>query len=162
MLMRWAATSLAIGFMAPQLGAQSAARTPCESVQYGFVDSTASSRSRRFQDPRTGGSFALKDTTVLTSAIERVTVWPHRIGRDTAWDVIAKFTASAADTLASVTGTHVGQIIAIRIGDDIVETAIINSSLRSTIAFAVDASKATADSVAARVKRATAESCRSR
>lgn len=162
MLTQWFVASLAIGVTVPSLPAQSTSRSPCESIQYGFVDVSKPSPAKGYQEPRTGKFYALKDTTVLAaSAIERVTVWPHRLGSDTVFDVFATLTPSAAGTFAAVTEAHIGQTIAVRVGDDIVATAIVESKLGKRLPFTTNASKARADSLATRVNRATAGSCRS-
>ena len=67
---------LALGFLtiAPiALVAQGPAR--CDSIQYRFVDNGAPTTARRYRNPRTGDSYALRDTIVLDGhGISRIDV----------------------------------------------------------------------------------------
>lgn len=161
MLMQWVVPIFLIGAIAPSVAAQTAARVRCDSIQYRFVDTTAAPSRRRYRDPGSGRSYALKDTIVLQAAdIQRVSTWRGRLGRDTVWDVVATLTADGARRFAVSTGAHVGQIIAVRVGEELTTTALVESSLGGRVPIITNVSAAVADSVLARVQHATSASCR--
>jgi len=155
---------LALGFLtiAPiALVAQGPAR--CDSIQYRFVDNGAPTTARRYRNPRTGDSYALRDTIVLDGhGIARIDVLSRRVGTDTMWDVAARLTPAGAAALETATASHIGSMIAVLAGgagDGIVQTAIIQSPLRTLIPIRTDLSRAAADSIAVQARRVTAAAC---
>lgn len=160
---QWVVLVFLIGAIAPSLAAQTAATLPCDSIQYRFVDTTASPRSHRYRASESGRSYALDDTVVLQATdIQRVDVWRHQLAGDTVWDVVATLTAAAARRFATATAAHVGRTMAVRVGEEISATGLIMSPLSGTKAvIATNVSSAVADSLAARARHATSPSCRS-
>src|SRR5690349_11860543 len=132
--------------------APAAAQTPCETIQYRFVDPRATPGLARYRNRRTGESLALEDSIVLDAKdIDRVAAVAHRVGRDTVWSVIATLTPAAAQAFAATTANHTGDTMAVRIGDEIVDTGIIESRLGAKAGIVTGVSKAAADSMLTRV-----------
>ena len=130
----------------------------CDSIQYRFVDDGAPANARRYRDPQSGQSYALRDSIVLDGrGIAQIEVRPRRVGADTSWDVMARLTPTGASALEAATASHVGSMIAVLVGDEIVQTAIIQGTLRTAvIPIRMDLSRNAADSLALHARPAGA------
>jgi preprotein translocase subunit SecD len=127
----------------------------CDSIQYRFVDDGAPANARRYRDPQSGRSYALRDSIVLDGrGVVQVEVRPRRVGTDTTWDVMARLTPAGTSALEAATSSHIGSMIAVLVGDEIVQTAIIQGTLRTTvIPIRTDLSRHEADSLALTARR---------
>lgn len=142
------------------LAAQASPSAGCDSIQYRLVDPASETKLARFQNHRTGERLALEDSVFLTAKdMERIYSEPMRIGSDTAWSVIATLKPDAARRFRSITAGHVGDRIAVRIADDIVDTGRIESALGAKVPIVINVPKVVADSLLARVTRLTSASC---
>jgi len=128
----------------------------CDSIQYRFVDDGAPANARRYRNPQNGQSYALRDSIVLDGrGIVQIEVRPRRVGTDTTWDVMARLTPAGTSALEAATAGHIGSMIAVLVGDEIVQTAIIQGTLRTTvIPIRTDlSSRHEADSLALKARR---------
>jgi TonB family protein len=142
---------------------QAPAASRCDSIQYRFVDDGASTTARRYRSARTGESYALRDTLVLDGrGIAEVLVRSHAVGTDTTWDVIARLTPAGASAIAEASASHIGQKLAVLMGNEIVDTGIIETPLRSLVVLRIGASRGLADSLALRARRASGTGCLAR
>ena len=139
------------------LSAQAPSGTRCDSVQYRFVDAEAPTTARHYRYAQPGQSYALRDSIVLDGHdIVGIEVQRGLFGTDTTWTVMARFTPAGASALTAATASHIGSMIAVLVGDEIVQTAIIQGSLRTALLpVQMDLSRRAADSLAARLRRTT-------
>jgi cyanophycinase len=137
------------------LPAQAPTGARCDSIQYRFVDDAAPTTARRYRNAETGQSYTLRDSIVLDGhGIAQIEVRPRRNGADTTWDLMARLTPTATSALTAATASHVGSTIAVLVGDEVVQTAIIQSALRTTVLpIRTDLSRHVADSLALRARR---------
>ena len=154
---RWLSRFMLGLLVAPiALAAQAPTGARCDSIQYRFVDDGAPATARRYRSSQNGQSYALRDSIVLDGhGIAQIEARPRRVGTDTSWDVMARLTPTGTSALTAATATHVGSTIAVLVGDEIVQTAIIQSELRTTVLpIRTDLSRHAADSLALRARRA--------
>ena len=143
------------------LPARAPTGAPCDAIQYRFVDAEAPTTARRHRNVQTGQSYALRDSIVLDGHdIIQIDVQRGLVGADTAWNVMARLTPAGASALTAATASHIGSMIAVLAGDEIVQTAIIQSTLRTVVVpVQTDLSRRAADSLAARLRRTTSAGC---
>jgi TonB family protein len=143
----------------------------CEHIQLRFADTVYRSpgefvppNTRVYRNGANGWLYPLRDTVVLDErGITSVSVWPTRLGSDTTWAVLARTTSEGARALADATAKHVGRYIGIMVGNDLVDTAIIESKLAgSVLQLRGNVTRAVADSLARRAARAISAECVSR
>jgi preprotein translocase subunit SecD len=164
--MQWYAVLTRFGWLvgillAGRLTAQTSTRPRCESVQLRFVDETPAHGALGYRDRGTGKLYALTDTVVLDGRglqdvyIESWAASPH----DTLWTVIATVKPASADSLSATLARHLKHRIAVLIGDEIVETAVVEGPLHAKLPLRIQVSKPIADSLVLRLRRATATTC---
>jgi preprotein translocase subunit SecD len=137
-----------------------AAQGRCDSIQYHFIDDGAPASARRYRYAPNGQSYALNDSLVLDGrGIASLDVRTDRISPDTTWSVIARLTPAGASSIAAATASHVGHMLVVLVGDEIIQTAIIESALRTSIPLRTDLTRAAADSLASRARRFSGTGC---
>jgi len=148
------------------LAAQASAQPKCERIQLRFVDAVyrgtvPTHTPRIYRSSASGWFYSLSDTVVLGErGIASVGVQSVRLGSSTAWSVFARTTVAGAHALSEATATHVGRYLGIVIGDDLVDTPLIESQVGgSVLQLRGDAPRAVADSLATRASRAIDASC---
>jgi preprotein translocase subunit SecD len=136
---------------------QSPEHPKCETLQFRFVDESSPSGARRYVDTSQNGEYSLRDTVVLDGrGIDSIRVTAHRFLGDTVWDVSARVIPAAARAWGDATASHVGQRIVVLLGDEIVQTAIIESRIGARTGIRLNATHRVADSLALRARRAVA------
>ena len=107
-----------------------------------------------------GRWYALRDSIVVDGrGIAEIQVSAHAAGTDTTWDVTARLTPAGASAMAAATGHHLGQTLAVLLGDTIVEHGIIEGPLASRVPVRLRVTRGKADSMAVRARRVSGASC---
>jgi len=149
------------------LSAQTPARPGCERIQYRFADTVSpptarvSPTTRTYRNSANDWSYTLNDTVVLDErAITSIGVDSFRLGEKTAWSVFARITPAGSQALSEASASHIGQLLGILIGDDLIDAPIIETKLTTTVTLLRgNASLAVADSLATRARRAIDPGC---
>jgi hypothetical protein len=152
------------------LAAQAPARPGCERIQYRFADTVSpptariSPTARIYRNSANGWSYTLNDTIVLDErAITSIGVDSFRLGKETAWSVVGRLTPAGAQALSEASANHVGQMLGVLIGDDLIDAPIIESKLPGTrVLLRGLAARAAADSLATRARRTIDAGCLAR
>jgi hypothetical protein len=147
--------------LASHLPAQVPTQPRCEVIQLRFVDDAPAPSARRYRERDTGVSYAVTDTVALdTRGIQDVAADPFvESGHDTVWTVLATVRPAMADGLSAITAKHIEQHAAVLIGDELVQSALIQGPVRSKLALRIHVSKAIADSLVLRVREAITPRC---
>jgi hypothetical protein len=146
--------------LASCLSAQQVAQGRCESIQLRFVNETPPQGAQRYRQHSTGQSFALTDTVALDGrGIDHVYLDPFTEGTDTVWTVVANVKAPFVGRLSALVATHRDGHLAVLIGDELVQTAVIAGPVTSNAPLRIMTSKRIADSLARRVRAAIAPHC---
>lgn len=149
----WILSFVSIGIVSSAASAQGTARPACESIQYRLVDEAAPDSAHRYRKG-TGESFALRDSVVLDGrAIEHIELEPSGLGEDS-WDVLARLTSAGGEKMLAVSTNHPDQHIAVLLGDEILEVAVIAGPIRTVVPLRIGAPRREADSLVARANRA--------
>ena len=149
------------------LAAQAPARPGCERIQYRVTDTVwppwapNSPTARIRRNSANGWWYTLNDTIVLDErAITSIGVDSLRLSAETAWMVIGRLAPAGTQALSDASANHIGQMLTILIGDDLIDVPIIESKLTTTrVLLQGHASRGVADSLATRARRAIAPGC---
>jgi preprotein translocase subunit SecD len=151
---------LAVAVTPVLLSGQTSSTPRCDSIQYRFVDQGAPTTGPRRRSVQDGQSYALRDSIVVDGrGIAEIQVWAHGVGTDTTWDVTARLTPAAASAMAAATSRHLGQTLAVLLGDTIIDHGIIERPLGARLPVRLGVTRREADSLAVRVRRAIGTSC---
>jgi len=154
MRIRRVALGVAVGVLARGAHAQSPNPGPL-SLEYRWVGLGIAGPTHAVLDAQTGRTLAVSDSVVLDLAgVSRAEV-VGRGARLAGWDVIARLRPAAARAFAEATAAHVGDDLGILLDGRVVQVAHIASRLGAVAGIVSGVPRPVADSVAARVNRAS-------
>jgi hypothetical protein len=142
------------------LPGQTSTTARCDLIQYRFIDQGATFGAPRHRSLQDGQSYALRDSMVIDGrGIAEIRVLAHGVGGDTTWDVTAQLTPAGTSAMAAATGRNLGETLAVLWGDTILEHGVLQTALRSRVPVRLGVTRAEADSLAVRARRASGTSC---
>jgi preprotein translocase subunit SecD len=145
------------------LTAQAPASPACERIQLRFAD-VMRSTAKIHRNSADGVWYALNDTIVLDErVISSIGVDSFRLRETTAWSVVARLTPAGTQALSEASASHIGKMLGILIGDDLIDVPVIETKLTTpVIQLRGNASRAVADSLATQARRAIDAGCLTR
>jgi hypothetical protein len=152
---------LASVLLAGSVAAQRPLRTRCDAVQMRLVDETRAGSPHSYSDPATGKTYVLTDAVVADGRSMQDVYAESFVNApgDTLWTVMSSVKPAAVDSLAAASARLHGRHIAVLIGDEVLQTAVVEGPLNKFVALRIGTSKAIADSLVLRVRQAIGVGC---
>ena len=152
---------LAIAVAPVVVSGQTSSTTRCDAIQYRFVNQGTPNTVPRRHSIQDGRSYALSDSIVVDGRdVAEIQVFAHAVGTDTTWDVSARLTPAGAGSMAAATGSNRGRTLVALFGDTILAQGVIESQLGPRVPVRLGVTHLEAESLAARVRRASGSNCR--